>query len=64
MKCLTHAKSDIVELMSYNNVNAINDKLFESLHSKYLANSETSMERSDFVFNSVQSLYYKCHNKF
>ena len=24
-------------------------------------NLETSMERSDFVFDSVQLLYYKCH---
>ena len=58
---LMHAKSDNVEIMSHDNVNDINDKLFESLRSRYQGNSETSMERSDFIFNSVQALYYKCH---
>ena len=31
-----HAKSDNVELMSYDNVNDINDKLFESLDIKVI----------------------------
>ena len=42
---LMHAKSDNVELMSYDNVNDINDKLFESLPSRYQGDSETSTER-------------------
>ena len=42
---LMHAKKDNVELMSYDNVNGINDKLFESLHSRYQDDLETSMER-------------------
>ena len=49
---LMHAKSDNVELMSYDNVNDTNDKLFESLRSRYQGNCETSTERSDFQFSS------------
>ena len=45
-ECLMHAKSDNVEVMSYGNVNDINDKLFESLRSRCQGHSETSMERS------------------
>ena len=56
-----HAKSDNVELMSYDNVNDIADEHFESFRSRYQDNAETPMEESDFAFNSVQLLYYKCH---
>ena len=47
--------------MSYDNVNDIVDELFGLLCSRYQRNLETSMEGSDFVFNSVQLLYYKYH---
>ena len=32
-----------------------------SLHSRYQDNLKTSMRESDFVFDSVQLMYYKCH---
>ena len=35
--------------------------LFESLRSRYQGNLETSMTGSDFIFDSVQLMYYKCH---
>ena len=47
--------------MSYDNVNEVVHKLFESLLSVYQIGLETSMRRSDFIFDSVQLLYYKCH---
>ena len=56
-----HSKSNNVELMSYDNVNDIVDELFETLLSWYKDNLETSMKGSDFVFDSVQLLSYKCH---
>ena len=43
--CLMHARSDNVELMSYDNVNDIKDKLFESLRPRHQGDLETSMER-------------------
>ena len=46
----------------------INDKadeviedLFQSLRSRYQIGLETSMKGSDFVFDCVHLLYYKCH---
>ena len=47
--------------MSYDNVNEVVHKLFESLLSVYQIGLETPMRRSDFIFDSVQLLYYKCH---
>ena len=41
--------------MSHNNTNKFVNKLFESLLSR-----ETSMRANDFIFDSVQLLYYKC----
>ena len=33
----------------------------KSLRSKYQDNLKTSMKGSDFIFNSAQLMYYKCH---
>ena len=56
-----HSKSDNIEFMSYDNVNEVVHKPFESLLSVYQIGLETSMRRSDFIFDSVELLYYKCH---
>ena len=54
-----HSKSDNIEII-------INDKadeiieLFQSLLSRYQIGLETSMKGSDFVFDCVNLLYYKC----
>ena len=54
-----HSKSDNMEII-------INDKadeiieLFQSLLSRYQIGLETSMKGSDFVFDCVNLLYYKC----
>ena len=34
---------------------------FEPLLSRYQGNLETSMRGSDFIFDSVQLMHYKCH---
>ena len=47
--------------MFYDNVNDVVDGLFKSLRSRYQHDLETSITGSDFIFNSVQFLYYKCH---
>ena len=47
--------------MSYDNVNKVVNELFESIISRYQAGLETSMRGSDFIFDSVQLVYYKCH---
>ena len=47
--------------MTYDNANDIIDELFETPFSRYQDNLETRMEGSEFIFDSVQMLYYKCH---
>ena len=37
------------------------EKLFESLLNWYQIRSEISMRGSDFIFECVHLLYYKCH---
>ena len=56
-----HSKSDNIEFMPYHNVNEVVNELFRSLLSRYQIGFETSMRGSDFIFDSVQLLYYKCH---
>ena len=56
-----HSTSDNVKFTPYNDANEVVKELFEPLRSKYQSNLETSMKGSDFVFNSVQLMYNKCH---
>ena len=37
------------------------DELFKSLNPRYQGNLQTSMTRSDFVFDSFQLFYHKCN---
>ena len=60
-KCVIHWKNDNPEFMTYDNANVVVDELFGSLFARYQIGLKTSMRRSDFVFDSVQLLYYKCH---
>ena len=50
-------------LLWYCNINDIVDELFKTFLSRFQINLETSVREreSDFVFDSVQLLYYKCH---
>ena len=56
-----HLRSENIKLTSYNAVNEVVNKLFDSLCSRYQGSLETSMRGSDFIFNSVQLVDYKCH---
>ena len=56
-----YTTSDNVTFTSYTNVNDVVNELFESLLSRYQVNLETSMRESDFVFDSVQLMHFKCH---
>ena len=55
-----HSKSDNVEFMLYDNVNEVVNELFESLLARYQIGLETSTKGNDFIFESVQLMYYKC----
>ena len=56
-----NSKRNNTEFMPYDNANEVVSELFESLFSRYQIGSETSMRGSDFIFDSVQLLSYKCH---
>ena len=56
-------------LLWYCNINDIVDELFKAFLSRFQIGLETSVRErererereSDFVFDSIQLLYYKCH---
>ena len=54
-----HSRSDNIKFTSYNDAIEVVDELFESLHSRYQGNLETSMRGNDFIFDSVQLMHYK-----
>ena len=56
-----HSRSDKIEVMIYDNPNEIIEELFDLLLSKYQIGLETQMKRSDFIFDCVNLLYYKCY---
>ena len=55
-----HSKSDNMEIMISNEADEAIKELFYSLKKRYQNNLE-SMKGSEFVFDYVQLLYYKCH---
>ena len=56
-----HQSSDNIKFTSYIDVNEIVHELFDSLRSRLQGNLEISMKGSDFIFDSAQMMYYKCH---
>ena len=50
-----HSRSGNIKFSSYDDVNEVVDELFEPLCSRYQGNLG-----SDFIFDSVQLMYYKC----
>ena len=56
-----HSKSDNVEIMIGSERNEIIKDPFYSLLKRYQKALEESMKGSEFVFDNVDSLYYKLH---
>ena len=54
-----HSNSDIIEILKGNEVDEIIKELFDSLLQKYKKGLEESMKGSEFVFDTVDLLYYK-----
>ena len=50
-----------MHLCTYDNANEVIEEIIELLLSRYKIGLETSMKGSDFIFNVVNFLYYKCH---
>ena len=55
-----YSTSNNIKFTSNNDATKVVNELFESLRSKYQDNLETSMRRSNFIFDSVPLMYYKC----
>ena len=58
-ECVMHSRSNNIKFTSYNDADEVEP--FESLRPRYQGNIETAMRGSDFIFDSVQLMYYKCH---
>ena len=55
-----HSKSDNTEIKINGDADEVIKKLFDSLKIRY-QNNLKSMKGSEFVFDYVYLLYYKCH---
>ena len=55
-----HSKSDNIEIMINNEADEVIKELFHLLKNRYQSNLE-SMKGSEFVFDYIQLLHYKCH---
>ena len=60
-KHVMHSRSNNIKFLSYNDANEVADELFDSHHSRCKGNLVISLRGSDFIFDSFQLLYYKCH---
>ena len=56
-----HTKSDNIQIMLGSETDEIIEELFESLLQKYQQGIKESMKKSDFVFDSVDLLFYELH---
>ena len=56
-----NSKSDNIEIITYDNLEEIIEELLESLLSRYQIGLGTPMTGSDFIFDCVNLLHYKCH---
>ena len=54
-------KSNNIEIMIGNETDKIIKELLDSLLQRYQERLEESMKGSEFVFDRVELLYYKCH---
>ena len=50
-----------MEVMAYDKADEVIKEFFESLSSRYQIRLETPMRGSNFIFDSVKLLCYKCH---
>ena len=58
-----HSRIENIEIMINAKANKVVEELFQSLLSGYQIGMETSMKGSNFAFDCVNLLCYKCHKK-
>ena len=57
-----HSKGKNIETMFNGKVEEIMEELFQSFPSRYQSDLETTIKPSEFIFDCVDLLHYKCHN--
>ena len=55
-----YSESDNIEVLPYDDANEAIEELFESLLFRYYIGLETQMRGSDFIFDCVNLMHYKC----
>ena len=55
-----HSKSYNIEIMINDKVEDVIEEIFQVLLSRYQTGLETSTKDSDFIFDCIHLLYYKC----
>ena len=62
-ECVMHSKSDNIRIMIKDKADEITTEPLQSLlfRYRYQIEMKTSMGSSDFIFDCVHLLYYKCH---
>ena len=61
--CSLYSRRDNKEIVIGNEVDEIIQELFDSLLQRYQKGLEESMKGDELVFDGVDLLYYKCHEK-
>ena len=56
-----YSTSNNIKFTTYNDVNEVVNELVASLRARYQDNLAALMRGSDFIFDSVQLMHYKCH---
>ena len=56
-----HSKSDNIEILINDEADEVIKELFDSINNRCRNNLE-SMKRSEFFFDYIHLLYYKCQN--
>ena len=56
-----HLTSDNIGIIIYDKADEVIKEPFESLFNRYQTGLETSMRDSDFAFDCVNLLHYRCH---
>ena len=59
--CTMHTKTNKVEILIGCETNEIIEEVYESLSQRYQEGLEEKMKGSEFIFDSVDVLYYKLH---
>ena len=60
-ECLMHSKDDNIEILIIDKLDEVIEKIIQSLLNRYQVVLQTSIRGSDFIFDCVHLLHYKCH---